>query len=565
MELAEKYILGVVSGEIIVNQHVKNAVKRHLNDLEKSSKDDFEYYFDKKIATVYCKAIRLIPHTSGSVAGKPFQLEGWQAFFVWCLYGWRKKSDNYMRFRKAYVEVPRKNGKTEFLAALGTLDIILNNIKGVEYYWAATTEKQAKIGWSRQEVMIEETSKYSEFVKNRFKIYTSKSRIVDKKHRAFVSVVASDSKKQDGHLVYRGFIDEYHAHPDNSVVSILETGMGAFESPLLVIITTAGFNKQSVCKSLSDKYARVVAGELENDNVLALIFGLDEDDDWKDERSWYKANPSLGNALKLSFMKSQFANVLTEGAATELAFKVKNLNIWTNAEITWISTEKWKASNKAVKITEADLIGRKCIIGLDLSSVDDITAAAFVFPLDNEEFAIKMMFWIPEDTALMRAKKDGVKYLEWIENGYINTTPGSSIDYEFVWRDLEKEMKQYDVELINTDPWNSYHIERIAKDAGFTEMYEVSQRIASLCFPTKELERMILRERIKHFNNPVLGWMMNNVLLRFDSNGNYVIDKKKSQDKIDGVAAVIDAFAGIFSEKEEDNNTLPDGWELTFA
>ncbi len=174
------------------------------------------------------------------------------------------------------------------------------------------------------------------------------------------------------------------------------------------------------------------------------------------------------------------------------------------------------------------------------------------------------MFWIPEDTALMRAKKDGVKYLEWIENGFINTTPGSSIDYEYVWRDLEKEMKKYDVELINTDPWNSYHIERIAKDAGFTEIYEVSQRISSLCFPTKELERMILKERIKHFNNPVLEWMMNNVLLRFDSNGNYVIDKKKSQDKIDGVAAVIDAFAGIFSEKEEDN-TLPDGWELTFA
>ena len=130
------------------------------------------------------------------------------------------------------------------------------------------------------------------------------------------------------------------------------------------------------------------------------------------------------------------------------------------------------------------------------------------------------MFWIPEDTAYTRAKKDGVKYLEWIENGFINTTPGSSIDYEYVWRDLEKEMKKYDVELINTDPWNSYHIERIAKDDGFTEIYEVSQRISSLCFQTKELERMSLKERIKHFNNPVLEWMMNNVLLRFDSNGN---------------------------------------------
>lgn len=563
MELAEKYILGVVSGEILVNQHVKNAVQRHLADLEKSKTDNFQYYFDKKIATAYCKALRMIPHTSGSVAGKPFQLEGWQAFFVWCLYGWRKKDDGFLRFRKAYIEIPRKNGKTEFLAAIGTLDIILNNIKGVEYYWAATTEKQAKIGWARQEVMIEEVAKYSEFVKNRFKIYTSKSRIVDKRHRSFVSVVASDSKKQDGHLVYRGFIDEYHAHPDNSVVSILETGMGAFESPLLVIITTAGFNKNGVCKSLSDKYAKVVSGELVNDNVLALIFGLDEDDDWKDERNWYKANPSLGNALKLSFMKSQFANVLTEGATTELAFKVKNLNIWTNAEITWITSEKWKESNNAVQINEQDLEGRKCVVGLDLSSVSDITAAAFVFPLKDGEFALKMMFWIPEETALKRAKQDGVKYLEWIENGWIKTTPGSSLEYEYVWRDLQKEMQKHDVDFINTDPWNSYHIERIARDNGFNEMYQVSQAIRSLGFPTKEFERMIHLKRIKHFNNPVLNWMMNNVLLRFDSNGNYVIDKNKSKDKIDGVAAIIDAFAGLFSEKED--NSLPDDWALTFA
>lgn len=550
--LAEKYIDDVINKKIVCGLTVIQAVQRHLDDLEKAKTDDFEYYFDSKRAVLACQAIRLMPHTSGSVAGKPFQLEGWQAFIVWSLYGWRKKVTKTSRFRKVYIKIARKNGKTEFLAALANLDLLFFPVPGGEMFWAATKKEQAKIGWKRQKAMINTLINRSKSIKKRFS--TNVNKIVSKKNGMTSGSIGRDSKTEDGHLVYRGLVDEYHAHPDNSIVSILETGMGAFDSPLLVIITTAGYNMASVCKHLEDNYKQILSGYKSNENVFTMIFDLDEGDDWEDDRNWAKANPSLGGALKTDYMRVQFANVQTEGAAAMLAFKVKNLNIWTNSEISWISIENWRKSFNAMShITKDNLKGLDCYGGLDLASVSDLSAFYLYFPLPNGESAGLAWFWIPENSAMERSRKDNVKYLEWIDKGVITATSGNATDYDVIWNDIKKLCKIYNVKAINADPWNIRSIEKLVEDDAYENFYTISQTMGSLSGPTKALEREIINFRHQHFNNEVLTWNFQNVTLVIDDNENCKPSKSKSKEKIDGAVAAVMAKAAHLSIKEQEN------------
>ena len=552
IELAEKYIEGVIEGSITCGNTVKQAVQRHIEDITKSESKDFDYYFDIKRASLACKAIRLMPHTSGSVAGLPFQLEPWQAFIIWSLYGWRKKEERTTRFRKAYIKIARKNGKTEFLAAIANLDLMFFPVDGGEMYWAATKKEQAKIGWKRQKKMIDTLINRSKAVKKNFS--TNINRIVAKKSSMISGSIGKNSATEDGHLVYRGFIDEYHAHPDSSMVDILETGMGAFDSPLLAIITTAGYNMAGVCKHLEDNYKDILKGQKSNDNVFIMIFDLDENDDWEDSRNWGKANPSLGGALKTDYMRVQFANVNTEGAAAMLSFKVKNLNIWTNSETQWISIEKWKKSADIMShVTKESLNGLDCYGGLDLASVSDLSAFYLYFPLPNGESASLCWFWIPENAAYERTKKDNVKYLEWVEQGLIKTTEGNATDYAIIWNDIKKLCQIYNVKAINADPWNIRSIETMVEDEGFDRFFTISQTMGSLSGPTKALEREIINYRHQHFNNEVLTWNFQNVTLIIDDNENCKPSKSKSKEKIDGAVAGVMAKAAHLSVKEQEN------------
>lgn len=542
MELAEIYIDGVLDGSIVAGLTVIQAVQRHLDDLEKAKTDDFEYYFDRKRAVLACQAIKMMPHTSGSVAGKPFQLEPWQAFIVWSLYGWRKKEEKTSRFRKAYIKIARKNGKTEFLAALANLDLMFFPVAGGEMFWGATKKEQAKIGWKRQKTMMNTLMNRSKSIKKRFS--TNVNKIVNKKNGMTSGSIGRDSNTEDGHLVYRGFIDEYHAHKDNSIVSILETGMGAFDSPLLVIITTAGYNMASACKHLEDNYKDILSGQKSNDNVFTMIFDLDEGDSWEDDRNWGKANPSLGGALKRDYMRVQFANVQTEGAAAMLAFKVKNLNIWTNSEISWISLENWQKSAQMMShVNKESLKGKECYGGLDLASVSDLTAFTLYFPLDNQESASLTWFWIPENTAYIRTKRDNVKYMDWVKDGLIRETKGNATDMQKVWSDIKELCLIYNVKAIGCDTWSIREIEKMVEDDGYTEFYAVSQAMSGMSGPTKAIEKEVINYRHQHFNNEVVTWCFQNVTLKVDDKENCKPDKQKSKEKIDGAVSTVIAKA----------------------
>jgi phage terminase large subunit-like protein len=499
--------------------------------------------------------MRLNKHTSGSVAGLPFQLEPWQCFVIWSIFGWRVRGNiKARRFRKVYIRVPRKNGKTEFLAALANVEMMIFPTIGGEIYWGATHKKQSKIGWDRQEIMIRGLMKMIKSVGKNFKVLQTGSRIVDNKTRMFSTVLGRDSHTLDGLLVQMGLIDEYHAHKKSDLVDVLETAMGSFESPILIIITTAGYNTASPCKHLEDNYKKILSGDVENEMILPIIYELDEGDDWEDTENWYKVNPSLGASLRMDYMMAAYGKALLEGATSQLAFQVKNLNIWTNSLTKWIPDRIWKESNEKVQITKSELKGRVCTGGFDGSSVQDLTAFSLYFELENAEAAALTWFWCPEGTVAERTKRDGVKYLDWILDGEIRTTPGDAVDMEIVTMDILEILKEYDCKAINYDKWGTQVFEKIMVEEGWGEkIHPFVQNISSYNGPIKHFSRVVRNRRFKHFNNPVFTWNIMNVLLISDGNENLKFDKDKSSEKIDGAVSVTMACGATLSLKEDES------------
>lgn len=546
MNLAEKYIDDVVNKLIPVGQAVDNAVWRHINDLNRAKEQG--WYFDKKTASIALRAIREIRHTSGKWAGERFQLQGWQAFIIWCVYGWKLEETKERRFQKVYIKIARKNGKTEFLAAIACLDILLFGIEGGELWWAATKKEQARIGWKRQKKMLEKLCKADKSVKKLFKF--NQFRIINQGNSMFVDAIGRDSNTEDGHLVYRGFIDEFHAHKTDEMVNILESGSVAFEGSCIWIITTAGYNKASYCKHFEDTCKQVLKGKKTNDGLFAMIFDLDEGDDWEDAKNWVKANPGLGISPTLNKFTQIYQNAITEGASKRIDFLTKNLNIWTNSEVTWINPTIWAKSGHGATTTIEDLKGLECYGGLDLSSTKDITCLVLQFPLDNGFYAIRMFAWIPEDTARERAKEDGVKYLEWIDQGWLQTTPGNVVDFNYIHQTILKCAELYDIQAINYDRWNSSQLVNNLIDDG-AKMFPFGQGYGSMSGPTKEVERKVLKGEYIHFDNPLLAWMIDNVMIVKDPADNVKIDKSKSSEKVDGAVAMVMSEGAWMSLKEE--------------
>ena len=562
MTIYDSYIQKVQTGEIVTGENIRQAVQRHLDDLKQSKKRNFQFYFDEKIADTAIKIIQVMPLTSAREY-QGFPLQEWQAFIVAMLHGWRIKKTKVRRFKKAYVKVARKNGKTEFLAALANLEFLIFPKETGEIFWAATKRDQAKIGWERQKRMITKLASFDKYVKKR--ITTNARRIIDSKYNMFSQPLGRDSKTEDGHLVYWGIIDEYHAHPDDSMVNILETGMGAFDEPLLIIITTAGYNLASACKTFEDTCKDVLKNEKQNDYLFIAIYDLDADDDWEDETVWVKANPGLGISPKTQYLKTQYQNAKTEGITKKMAFKVKNLNIWTNTTEEFIENHIWQRSGNEIKIKQKDLAGRECYAGLDLASTIDITAFVLWFKLEDG-FAMLPFFFIPEETAKTRARLDGVKYLEWIEQGYILTTPGDVTDYDYLFRFICDMLEKYDIQVIHYDRWNSSQLVNNLTEAG-APMVPFGQGFRSMAAPTKEFERLALKGDIKHFNHPVFNWMLQNVQIERNAEDQIKISKRRSREKIDGVAALINAIGAwlIVESKNEDDGSLPKDYEFNLG
>ena len=546
---AELYIEQVLAGEIVVGSWIRLACERHLRDLDRVGDPKFPYHFDREEALYGIAFFKYLHHSKGEWAGQVFELEPWQQFLVWSLFGWRRDSDGTRRFRTSYLEVARKNGKTTLAAAIGLFCLDSDGEAGAEVYAAATKYDQAKLVHTEAKRMVRSSAQLKQHIQVWKQAIT-----VESTNSTFVPL-GRDHDSLDGLNVHCAIVDEVHAHKHRDLWDVLETGTASRRQPLIFAITTAGFDKQSLCYELRDYSTKILDNIIEDETFFCLIYTIDDDDDWEDPRIWQKANPNLYVSTKFDDLERK-ARKAKELPSAQNAFKRLHLNIWTEAETRWLTAKQWAACSFG--ITEDQLAGRTCYAGLDLSSNRDVTAFVLVFPPwpEHPYYCILPRFFIPKDNMKERVRRDRVPYDIWSEQkgegseySLMIATPGNVIDYRWILDQVDKDAQAFDLKEIAFDRWGATKIVQDLQEMGFEKptldpdaakkLIDFGQGYASMAKPTKELERMVLAKEIDHGSNPVLAWMASNVVVLQDPAGNIKCDKSKSTEKIDGVVASI--------------------------
>jgi len=554
---AEQYARNVINGKIIACKWVKLACERHVHDLAHAHERGF--VFDPEAAEYVLHFIGMLRHSKGKWGrgkGEFIRLEPWQQFIIWVVFGWKRdNSERWIertaegsvqdtrgmrRFRVLYEEVARKNGKSTKAAGIGLVLAFADNEPGAEVYSAATKRDQARIVHKEAIRMVRKNAglkKYINIVKDNLNLELTASKY---------EPLGADSDSTDGLNVHGVIADELHAWKSREMWDVLETATGSREQPLIMAITTAGMDRRSVCYEKHEYTRKVLEGwkdgSFEDDTWFGIIFTIDEGDDWRDEKVWIKANPNLGISKYIDDMRMK-AKRAGQMAAALNNFLRRELNVWVQGEIKWMNMDRWRecaGEVPALKMPKR-LKDATCYGGLDLSSTSDITAYIMVFPDDDDYIDVVCRFWIPEDNMLIRSRDDGVHYQKWVEQGYIEATPGNVIDYDWIFEQIEKDREMFDIDQSAFDRWGAARVVQVLEKKGMT-MVQFGQGFASMNPPMKELERLVLSKKIRHGNNPVLTWMADNLVARLDPAGNIKPDKEKSREKIDGIVALIMAI-----------------------
>lgn len=537
---SEEYIDGVLSGRIVVGSLMRKAVERHVADLGRQF--DTGLRFDKAAGQRAVRFIERLKHTKGKWAGQPFRLEGWEKFIVESIFGW-KRPDGTRRFRRAYVEEARKNGKTALASGISLYMLVADGEPRAEVYSVAAVRDQAKICFNdaKQAVLNSDLKKRVSVYANSLVVETTAST-----YRA----LSSDAGIHDGYSPSCVIVDEYHAHPNNAMFDVMVSGMGARRQPLMFIITTAGFNRHFPCYGFRKNAVNVLDGVAEDDSLFVSIFSMDDDDEWDDPANWIKANPNLGVSVDVDYIAEQVNDAKNRPEAVRNV-KTKHLNMWVDAEKTWILDEKWQLCHGDTDIER--LKGCVCWGGLDLSNTSDITAFALVFN-ENDRIQVLLFVWIPEDSLAEKIKQSNASFGAWADAGYVSVTPGNVTDYDFIEADILKLYELYDIRAVAYDRWNASQAVIHLQSEGI-DMSPFGQGYGSMSTPTKELERLTLTQNLEHFGNPVLRWMIASVAISTDPAGNIKPDKSKSTQKIDGVVATIMAIGQMMTDQAgEDKN-----------
>jgi len=558
---AEKYMREVLKGKkVTTGKLIRLAVERHFSDLKRSRSRRWPYYFSPERAASAIEAFEFQRLALGEKTDEPFVLMPWQAWILYLAYGWRRKDNDRRRFAKVYIKVARGNAKTEFLAGVGNLGFFFEGERDPQIFWLATKKEQARIGWGRQKTMAERLRR--DFPEIAQICDTSVSRIYEKPGYGvgFVTYLGKDSKSEDGFSPFYGLVDEYHAHPDNSMIHVIESGMAKRSSPMTWIITTAGVNPAGPCAQFEGVCKQVLQGALINDELLAVIYDLDEGDDWKDERVWHKANPSLGISVHLPALRSEFLKATTEGVSKEINFKTKNLNIWCESSSPWIPNELWMSERNTAPFHLDELTGRICFGGLDLGSNSDLTSLCLLFPPEEhgEPFHAVWWYWCPEEHTQEHTMQ--VSYLQWSHDGHITLTPGNVTDYRYIEKTILELRGQFEIASIAHDRWNSSELIINLTEEGVT-LSKFGQGFSSMSTPTKELTRQIMLGNVRHNSNPVTKWMVSNAVVVTDpkstaDNIKLVKDPKKPKQKIDGAVTLVMAYGEYLTWLSENNGPL---------
>lgn len=520
--------------------------KRDLEAVENGSRPNMR--FNKKLGLAYVAVIEQLHHFEGELAGQKIVLEEWERRSLAICFGWQKKRVGkdgtpmqkdgkpqwIRRFKTAFFFVSRKNGKSIIASGVAIAESVLTTERGNQIVSFATKKDQAKIIWNGCEKMI---GYNSDLKKNSTVAY---SIINIKPTDTTIKPMGRDSQTEDGLNVGLGIGDEIHAHPDRSMIEVIESSQGARVQPMMFYITTAGFNTASPGYEEYEYAKKVMDGVVEDDSYFAFIAELDPEDDPFDESVWYKANPNLGVSKSWDYMRTQ-AKKAEERAESKNNFLVKDLNRWTNAAEGFIGFEQWKAC-AAVDVDISESFGK--LLGMDLSRSDDFTALAVTHLLPENRFHTTQRYYIPEDNVLKRERELRVPLSTWVAQGYITATPGSTIDLDYITRDIMEMVAEDNVNELCYDPHRAATmIAEIEKKSGFEGCVQIRQGYLSLSEPTYNLRTYIEQRKLTHDNNPVTNWMMSNLSILTDAAGNIKPDKSHQNRKIDGIAAIINTLA----------------------
>ncbi|HHE2579623.1 TPA: terminase large subunit [Enterococcus faecium] len=497
---------------------------------------DKDSHYDKSRADYAVAFIELLKHTKGQWFGKPFKLMPWQEKIIRDLFG-TIKANGYRQFNTAYVEIPKKNGKSELAAAVALLLTCGDGEERAEVYGCAADRAQASIVFDVAVDMIRQNPALSK----RVKILTSQKRIIYQPTNSFYQVLSAEAYSKHGLNSSAVVFDELHAQPNRKLFDVMTKGAGdARTQPLFFLITTAGNDTNSICYEQHQKALDIIEGRKHDKTFYPLIYGIKQDDDWTDPEVWKKANPSLGITIAEEKVVAA-CDSAKQNPAEENSFRQLRLNQWVKQAVRWMPMDKWDACS--FNADEESLRGRVCYGGLDLSSTTDLTSFVLVFPPedDDDKFVILPYYWVPEDTLDLRVKRDHVNYDLWAKQGYIQTTEGNVVHYGFIEKFIEELGEKYNIREIAFDRWGAVQMVQNLEGMGFT-VVPFGQGFKDMSPATKELMKLTLEQKLAHGGHPVLRWNMDNIFVRTDPAGNIKADKEKSTEKIDGAIATIMAL-----------------------
>ncbi len=505
ISLYDLFIAQVDNGYKLSSIYTKAAVKRHIKEIERSSDPDYPYYFDREEADRVIRFVKLLRHTDGHFAGKLFCLQPFQAFIIASIFGWRKKKNKKRRYRKAYVEVARKNGKSELAAALALYMFWKDNEPGAQVYTFATEKKQAQIVYDIAVEMLRMLWKDSPSAAAQIGLNKSEKKIFIKEGMGHIEPISDDHEKKDGLRPHMGINDEGHAMKNFSTLKRIESGFGTRDQPLIIIITTAGDNTFGPCYKFRKTCIKILTGEIESDLIFSIMFCLDPEDDWHDPKNWPKANPNIGASPTWDNMYESYELAITEGDESIQEFKTRRLNVWSDFSSAFISLPDWDASGS--HWDTHILKGRKCWIGLESSRVKEIVNIIHVFPKDEGGFWVYSKFLMPTYGIAAKEKRDGVSYTDWISQGYIKGIEGKLVTNEAILDEILDSDARFDIQYIEYDKKYNYKLMKTVEDMDIN-VSAFSQSAANFTAPIKELESQVLLEQLDHGHNPVLRFMI---------------------------------------------------------
>lgn len=551
---ARKYARDVVAGKIVAGEPTRLACQRQLDDLARWKGKKGPYYFDNAAAERVCNFIELLPHIKGAWARRreTIKLEPWQKFILTTVFGW-KRPDGMRRFRTAYTEVARKNAKSTLSSGVGLYMLTMDGEAGAEVYSAATTRDQARIVFADAKAMAERSPELRQAVDLNVNAHNLNVPTAASKFEA----LSAEGNSLDGLNIHCAVIDELHAHKDRRVFDVIETATGSREQPLLWLITTAGSNRAGVCYEQRLYLLKVLQGVVSDETYFGIIYALDDGDDWADSAVWGKANPNLNVSVYQDDMQRLCDKAMTMASAQN-NFLTKRLDVWVNAKSAWMNMPVWESrGDTSLSIDQFE--GEPCWMGLDLATKRDVAALIILFKR-GKKYTVFGRYYLPEATVEENAGTHG-HYAGWAREGLFTLTPGNVTDFDVVHDDILDLMQRFDVRDIAYDPHQASYLASTLLKAG-APMIEYRNVVLTMSEPMKTLEALVVSDQVllEHDDNPVLSWMMSNVVASVDAKENIFPRKEQDADKIDGVVALIMALGvSMNADEPEESYTTAHG------